>query len=312
MEPDAKYVAIGAAIVVSSCLIVFAALWINSTGIAGETSHYAIYFKNHTLDGLQRDGDVTMRGIKVGSVSELNIDEKRIDQVKVIVRVRETTPVQLGTKAIIKRNLLTGIARVELVPGKQGAAAIAQVPKGESHPLIPEGRTELDKIADSIPALVERVGELVGRVEGMLSEKNADSLRNILSNVETFSDILAKNSDEITETLESIHKSSERLAKLSGALEKFASKGNKDFENVTKSVVEATEQIRVSVEALEAKIGGAAESLSGSSEVISQQLLLLTQNLSQAASRIAAAMEGFENPRAIITGPSSESLGPGE
>jgi ABC-type transporter Mla subunit MlaD len=91
-----------------------------------------------------------MLGVSVGRVEAYAVDPRTMNRVRVRIRVSSLTPVTPATEAIVRRNLLTGIARIALTPPAGASPALlTAVPEGEEFPIIPEGQSDLDQIADA-------------------------------------------------------------------------------------------------------------------------------------------------------------------
>src|SRR5262249_12081003 len=151
----------------------------------------------HSLDGLQINSDVRMKGIKVGSVASLQISKKNIALVKVNIRVDEDTPVKVDTRATIKRNLLTGLATVDLDKSSQESALLTEVKPDEEYPVIPEGRSELDEVAASVPDLIHDASESIKRLNALLSDENVQLVHDIVANVDRVTSAFAKRDKDI-------------------------------------------------------------------------------------------------------------------
>ena len=154
MEPETRYTVIGAVVLALIGAAVAGYLWLSSSGRASDFRFYTVYFERQSLSGLQVGGNVNMRGITVGRVEAYSLSRDNINRVKVDVRVQRDTPVRENTKAAVSRNVLTGIAHINLdTPDGAGPGTDQNVPDGERFPVIAEGTSNLDQIADSLSQL---------------------------------------------------------------------------------------------------------------------------------------------------------------
>src|SRR5215470_8218019 len=128
MEAEARYTFVGAAILVLLAAVAAGILWLQDFGSRRDFSYYNIFFEHQSLDGLSLGGEVAVRGIKVGRVEDIALTES-------VNRV----PVTQKTVAIVTRNLITGIASVNLVTPATAGPPLVEVPPGESYPVIAEG-----------------------------------------------------------------------------------------------------------------------------------------------------------------------------
>ena len=94
-----------------------------------------------------------MRGVKVGRVESYELSPQNINQVDVTIRVEEDTPVRENTTAVVSRNLVTGLARIDLITPTNPGPELLRNPAGEDYPVIAEGTSDLDQIADALSRL---------------------------------------------------------------------------------------------------------------------------------------------------------------
>ncbi len=249
------------------------AVWFSKYSERGEYRNFSIYFKQHSLSGLQADSDVTMRGIKVGSVSDWQISEKDIELVKVNVRLKSGTPVKTDTRAVINRNLLTGLANVDLTGSSQGAPYLLQVPPNEDFPVIPEGTNGLEAIKNSLPELLQNTNLLVERASRFFSDENQNAVTEIIANLRSISDRLAKGEEHFVAALE-------KFQKITGDIQRVTSTLSSKIDSISQIFESSMQNIAAETGAASKKFGG--------------------------------TMEKFDDPAELIFGPNKEALGPGE
>jgi phospholipid/cholesterol/gamma-HCH transport system substrate-binding protein len=312
MESQAKYTLIGSFVVVSAILLVVALLWLSEAGGGRDISYYTVYFKKHSLDGLQTDGDVTMKGIKVGSVAEYHISPKSVEVVVVRLEINSKTPVKTDTRAVIKRNILTGIAYIDLVGSSEKSPLLVRVGVEEVDPVIPEGTSDLDKLAESIPEVIDHLNSIATRINSVLSESNVANVSSSLSNLEKVTRVLGENSTRIENVLINLETSTSQLASASKSVSSFANKSERSLKNVVDESTKTLQGLQKLIATADKRAGEVTTSIMGSSQVFSQEMSSLSQSITEAAGALSRTLEDFEDPRTIITGPRESSLGPGE
>src|SRR5690606_22498720 len=133
MEPESRYTFVGAVVLALVAITILGYLWLAGVGSADNFRYYTIHFEQQSLEGMQIGSDVNMRGVKVGRVQEYSISRDNINRVDVVVRVDRETPVSVNTRAVVGRNLVTGIARIDLdTPGTPGPELVL-VAEGERY-----------------------------------------------------------------------------------------------------------------------------------------------------------------------------------
>jgi phospholipid/cholesterol/gamma-HCH transport system substrate-binding protein len=141
MEPEARYTAIGAVLLVLLLAVAASAVWLMRSGARADSNRYTIYFERQSLQGLQVGSSVEMRGIPVGRVERFSISRDNINRVQATIRVDAKVPVSTNTVAVIERKILTGLAHISLdTPGSPGPE-LSEVQPDEHYPVIAEGHS---------------------------------------------------------------------------------------------------------------------------------------------------------------------------
>jgi phospholipid/cholesterol/gamma-HCH transport system substrate-binding protein len=161
--------------------------WLYSGGGFRERAVYEIRFDN-PVSGLLAGSAVLFNGIRVGEVTELRLSQEQPKQVVAIVGIDPSTPVRSDTSVSMDFQGLTGAPVILLTGGSATAAAVNPVEGAPGPVLIAE--------ADSGQSMTQAARTTLKRIDGMISE-NAEPLRDVIANLKTFSDALARNSDRV-------------------------------------------------------------------------------------------------------------------
>ena len=145
-----------------------------------------------SVEGLTRGSAVQFNGLKVGEVTNLEIDSNDPSLVDVLINVDKKTPVKTNTRARLEQKGLTGIPVVSLVGGTPGAPDIV-APEGGTYPRIAAEHSEIQNLLENVQRLATKATDMVGKLDKLL-DANSDSLTASLKNVETFTKALADNS----------------------------------------------------------------------------------------------------------------------
>ena len=195
METRARYALIGAfmlAVIAASFAFVY---WLENKGGFGERAYYRLRFEN-SVSGLQAGSAVLFNGIRVGEVTGLALDPDHPDQVIATVGVVTGTPVRSDTKVGIESQGLTGGAAVTLNGGDASSPPVT-AENGELPLLSAEPGAGQDWQSSG--------REVLRKLDGILSD-NADNLHSAIANFNTFTDVLARNSDRIEGLLGGLEK----------------------------------------------------------------------------------------------------------
>jgi phospholipid/cholesterol/gamma-HCH transport system substrate-binding protein len=159
------------------------AYWLNHAGGMGQRSIYQIKFLG-AVPGLRTGAAVQFNGIRVGEVTDLQLDSVVPQQVMATVSIDHATPIRRDTQVSLDFQGLMGVTSIALKGGAADSPALTGNP-----PLL---------TADAAAGndLTTTAKEALRRIDGILAE-NSESLRNTMSSLSTFTGALAKNSDRI-------------------------------------------------------------------------------------------------------------------
>lgn len=312
MESSAKYTLVGLFVAIATIIFVALLFWLTEIGGQRNTRFFTVYFRNHSLAGLQVDSAVTMKGIKVGTVAEYHISPESVEEVKVILRLGNDIPVKMDTAAVLKRNLLTGLAFIDLIGSSDQSSLRKEIPQNEIYPVIPEGESELDKIADSVPAVLSEVNAMVSRASAVFSSNNIASLERSLQNIEKLTAAFANKQGEIEEMIDKMSKTTSDISAASKSLRKFADGANESLDSMSSDASTTLRSLNETVKGLNEQAENISSSVNAVSQVLTQEITTTSQSIAAAADSISRTAESFENPKAIIAGPAESTLGPGE
>jgi phospholipid/cholesterol/gamma-HCH transport system substrate-binding protein len=276
MEPEARFTAIGAMLLALLVAAAAATVWLTRSGPRADLRYYTIYFERQSLQGLQVGGDVEMRGVQVGRVERFSIARDNINRVQVTIRIDGRTPVSTNTVAVVGRKILTGLARIDLVtPGEPGPELTA-VDRGEKHPVIAEGQSDLEQITDAVNGFAAKGAKVLEAVDQLLNEENRAEVAATLASIRGMAEAIKKTAE-----------SAERVAVTADAAAGAASVTLRDLSR-------------------------AAAALERTADVGVNELRATTQELRSSAEIVARTADRLDNPRTVIFGPSPSQLGPGE
>src|SRR4249919_934393 len=174
------------------------------------TKCYDIYFAEG-VGGLNKGSNVSFSGVPVGQVQKISLLPNRPEFVWVRIEVDEQTPVLQGTSAQIHGVGFTGVSEIQLAGAERGRPPIEQVgPQG--CPVIPATSGGISALLNSAPELIDRIQRLTERLTELLSDKNQNSIADILENVDATTAELRRHAPEMGETIKQIQLASKNAA----------------------------------------------------------------------------------------------------
>jgi phospholipid/cholesterol/gamma-HCH transport system substrate-binding protein len=164
------------------------------------TKCYDIYFAQG-VGGLNKGSNVSFSGVPVGQISKISLLPNRPEFVWVRIEVDEQTPVLQGTTAQIKGVGFTGVSEIQLDGAVRGSAPISQAgPQG--CPVVPSSTSGLGALLNSAPELIERIQRLTERLTELLSDKNQNSIADILENIDHTTKVLAERAPDLADAMQ--------------------------------------------------------------------------------------------------------------
>ena len=197
METRSNYVMVGAvtvALLVGTLLFI---VWL--AGLSGKTSKcYDIYFP--AVGGIDKGSNVSFSGVHVGQVEKVSLLPNRPEFVWVRINVDPQTPVLQGTTAEIHSVSLAGANEIQLNGAERGRPSITQMgPQG--CPVIPASASGLSALLNSAPELMARIQTLTERLTELLSDKNQNSIADILENIDATTAVLRQRAPEMADAI---------------------------------------------------------------------------------------------------------------
>jgi phospholipid/cholesterol/gamma-HCH transport system substrate-binding protein len=201
METRSNYIMVGAVTVALLAGVLIFIVWL--AGLSNKsTKCFDIYFAQD-VGGLNKGSNVTFSGVPVGQVSRISLLPNRPEFIWVRIDVEEQTPVLQGTSAQIKGVGFTGVSEIQLTGAERGRAPIEQSgPQG--CPVIPATSGGLGALLNSAPELIDRIQRLTERLTELLSDKNQNSISDILENLDATTAELKKHAPELGDTIAEI------------------------------------------------------------------------------------------------------------
>jgi ABC-type transporter Mla subunit MlaD len=312
MESEARYTLVGATLIALVVAVIGGIFWLKAAGAREDVKQYTIYFQRQSLDGLQVGADVTMLGVSVGKVADYAIDARTLNQVRVTVRVAERTPVSQATTAVVQRNVLTGIARISLVNPLDPGPPLAAVRPGETYPVIPEGTSDLQQIADTANRLAHSGAIALDNVNQVLSAENQKAFGQTLANVQAITAALNKSMKHIDEVALAFGRTAGEVGRASRDFGETARQMQAAVSTTAGEANTALREVTRVAGALERDGTAAVQRANTAIEIGSLEITATANELRSTAEIVARTFDRFRDPRTAFLGPSKAQLGPGE
>ncbi len=199
METRSNHVLVGTVVLLLLAGLLLFTVWL--AGLSNKAAKcFDIYF-SQGVSGLATGTAVTFSGVPVGKITQISLLPERPEFVWVKIEVDAATPVLQGTTAQIKGVGFTGVSEIQLDGAVKGSRPIVQLgPQG--CPVIPSTSGGLGALLNSAPELIDRIQRLTERLTELVSDKNQNSISDILENVDTTTRVLAERAPDLADAMQ--------------------------------------------------------------------------------------------------------------
>lgn len=156
------------------------ALWWFS-GRSEETHSYVVETRGN-VTGLNLQGQVRYRGIRVGKVESIRLDPKDAKITLITISVRKGVPITKGTTAKLGHQGLTGIAHVLLEDDGRDEAPLAD--GGDDAERIVMQDSLMQELADAGSDALRQARDLLSSMNEILRPENRQAITRMLANLE--------------------------------------------------------------------------------------------------------------------------------
>jgi phospholipid/cholesterol/gamma-HCH transport system substrate-binding protein len=195
MEIRARFILIGG-FVLAFILGMFGFIyWLQNVGGLGQRAVYEIRF-DQPVTGLTVGSSVLFNGIRVGAITELNLDPREPKRLTVRISVDPATPIRDDTQVDVTYQGLTGAPAIALKGGEANAAPIAA--QNHQPPMLVAGAGVGQNLMDSARETLRHLDTLI--------TDNAKPLHTAITGFSTFADMLGRNSKRIEDMIGGLEK----------------------------------------------------------------------------------------------------------
>ena len=183
MERDAHYAAVGIATVALLAALAVFTIWLARLQFNDEYDLYDIVFYG-PVRGLSEGGEVHFNGIRVGEVTDLNLDPSKGDQVIARVRLDATTPVRVTSRAQLEPQGITGLNYIQITAGSPQSASLKGQYPDNVVPVIQSQPSPIAELLSGSGTVLAQTVDALNRINRVLSDDNIRSFSTSLKNFE--------------------------------------------------------------------------------------------------------------------------------
>lgn len=191
MENKVSYILIGLFVFVLTVATVGFILWLGKYAQSDVYKFYKVVTKE-SVSGLNLKAPVKVRGVSVGEVKDISINSKNSEEVVVLIRVKEGTPIKEDTYALIELQGITGLSYIQLQGGLNESALLKTGKTNVTYGVIPSQPSILSRVDKTLGDIGEKTQRMLDKTDVAMSEKNLENFSKILSNIEDITRSLNK------------------------------------------------------------------------------------------------------------------------
>lgn len=303
METRANYLIIGVFVLGVLGMLLGFIYWIGNGASGSQGKNYYVIFDG-SVHGLTEASPVLFNGIRFGAVRSIELVPEDTRKVRVLISVREETPVRTNSRARIAQQGLAGLVSMEITPGTP-EASLLEAKANEKYPVIhadPGSGGLLSGVSDAASqtnALMMRLNEVVA--------SNEDSLRHTIANAESFSAMLAERKDDAAAFVQELRTLTERLdkiaVKIDAAVDRVAGGGPDNPDSVVSQVQQTATSFRQLAEKLDKSVGDKSATLTSDADRSLREFELLMKDSRRLVDSLDRVVRKFEaSPTGFLLG----------
>ena len=181
MEKRLSYTIVGSFVILLSIALVAFMFWLGKYGDkAAEYDYYHTYF-TESVSGLNIASLVKLRGVEVGRVKKIAINQKNSEEVEVLLEINKGTPVKVDSYVSLDSQGITGLKYIELKGGTKEAKNITT--SSEKIATIVSKKSMLTALFESGESITTQIDVILQRISVVLSDDNLANISNVIKNL---------------------------------------------------------------------------------------------------------------------------------
>ncbi len=308
MERDAHYAAVGIATVALMLALAVFTIWLARLQFNKDYDVYDIVFYG-PVRGLSEGGEVHFNGIRVGEVTDLNLDPQKGDQVIARVRLNGTTPVRVTSRAQLEPQGITGLNYIQITAGDPSSPLLKSQYPESAVPVIQSQPSPIAELLSGSGTVLAQTVDALNRINRVMSDDNIRSFSTSLKNVESIS-------TEFEARKGMLKQLEEALTNANAAVKEYEALGadarrlvNTDGRQAIDNINKATGDAQTAIASLNRSVSGLERPLGDFASTGLPQLNQTIQELNEATRSLQGLIDDVRtSPRDFIGRPASREL----
>lgn len=212
MDTKVNYTIVGVFVISLIAAITFGIVWLSSGFSLAQYNTYAIYM-SESVSGLNLDAAVEYNGVNVGNVKKIVLSKNNPELVRILINVKNNTPVTEGTVATLTTRGLTGLAFIALKDKSTNLTPL-KAKSNQKYPVIQTAPSIFLRLDTALSRLSSSLEQITSAFNSLLDKENLNAFKDILANTKDITKSLADNSNKLSTILENTANASVKLEPL--------------------------------------------------------------------------------------------------
>jgi phospholipid/cholesterol/gamma-HCH transport system substrate-binding protein len=308
MERDAHYAAVGIATVALLAALAVFVIWLARLQFNKDYDVYDIVFYG-PVRGLSEGGEVHFNGIRVGEVTDLNLDPAKGDQVIARVRLNGTTPVRVTSRAQLEPQGITGLNYIQITAGEPSSALLKEQYPENVVPVIQSQPSPIAELLSGSGTVLAQTVDALNRINRVLSDDNIRSFSTSLKNVEAVTTELEARKGMLQELEKAITSANSAIQEWESLATDIRGLANGDARQAIANINDATNDAKAAVASINRSVSGLEQPLDDFGRTGLPQLTQTIEELNEATRSLQSLIDNVRSsPRDFIGRPQSQEM----
>jgi phospholipid/cholesterol/gamma-HCH transport system substrate-binding protein len=238
---------LGLFVFISTAMLVALFLLFFSARFFKDYDYYFIRYKDISVNGLEVGGQVKYHGLRIGTISDMRIDEKDVGSVIVKIAVAQGDSIKTDVRAVITPMGITGLMMIELRGGTNEAPFI------QPGTFINTGSSVTAQITGKAEEIAAKLELVLNNLIDITDVDNQQNLKQILASgaatLQETDALLKRNQDVLHASLANFDKAVTETRQLIASLNKTSSEieniaSSRSFKRTFTNLADVTESMR--------------------------------------------------------------------
>ncbi|MBT3071185.1 MCE family protein [Rhodomicrobium sp. Az07] len=304
METRANYLIVGVFVLGLIAALLGFIYWMKHDADGGGGKEYHVILEG-SVQGITVASPVMFNGIRYGAVRKIELVPEDTRKVRILISVRQNTPVRTNSHARISQQGLAGWVAMEITPGTPDMPMLQAKP-GETIPVILADPGASGSLFAGVSDAAGQASALAVRLNNLIANNEA-SLRRTIANLEAFTATVAEHRGEVGEIVKNVRDVSARLndvtAKIDTAVDRLAGSASDHPDSVVSQVQQAAASFRQLSEKLDKTLGDRSGPITAQAERSLREFELFAKDGRRLADSLDRVVQKLDrNPTGFLLG----------